>query len=83
MAGWKASGTLDALERGLAVFSSSFIDTYYEIHLFDQEVHFNITSEVNCASEEYLEKERIFAALNDNDDDDDGDDDDDDDDNDG
>ena len=74
---------LDALERGLAVFSSSFVDMYYEIHLFDQEVHFNITSEVNCASEEYLEKERIFAALNDDDDDDDGDDDDDDDDNDG
>ena len=72
MAGWKASGILDVLERGLAGFSGSFVDPYCEIHLFDQEVHFNITSEVNCASEEYLEKERIFAALNDDDDDNDG-----------
>ena len=70
MAGWKASGILDVLERGLAGFSGSFVDPYYEIHLFDQEVHFSITSEVNCPSEEYLEKERIFAALNDDDDDD-------------
>ena len=56
----------------MAGFSGSFVDPYYEIHLFDQEVHFSITSEVNCASEEYLEKERIFAALNDDDDDNDG-----------
>ena len=27
-------------------------------------MHFNITSEVNCASEEYVEKE-IFAAFDD------------------
>ena len=49
---WKASGIFDALERGLAGFSGSFVDPYYEIDPFDQgEVHFNITSEMNCASE--------------------------------
>ena len=37
-------------------------------------MHFNITSEVNCASEEYVEKERIFATIDDDDDDDDDDD---------
>ena len=53
-------------------FSGSFVDPYYEIDPFDQEeVHFNFTSEVNCASEEYVEKERIFAAIDDDDDDDD------------
>ena len=71
---WKASGTSDALERGLAGFSGSFVDPHYEIDPFDQgEVHFNITSEVNCASEEYVEKERIFASIDDDDDDDDDD----------
>ena len=71
MAGWKASGISDALERGLAGFSDSFVDPYYEIDPFDQgEVHFNITSEVNRASEEDVEKERIFAAIDDDDDDD-------------
>ena len=50
------------------MFSDSFVDPYYEIDPFDQgEVHFNITSEVNCASEEYVEKERIFAAIDDDD----------------
>ena len=69
MAGWKASGISDALERGLAGFSGSFIDPYYEIDPFDQrEVHFNITSEVNCASEKYVEKERILAVIDDDDD---------------
>ena len=33
-------------------------------------MHFNITSEVNCASEEHVEKERIFGAIGDDDDDD-------------
>ena len=28
-------------------------------------MHFNITSEVNCASEEHVEKEIIFAAFGD------------------
>ena len=71
---WKASGTSDALERGLAGFSCSFVDLHYEIDPFDQgEVHFNIASEVSCASEEYVEKERIFAAIDDDDDDDDND----------
>ena len=66
LAGWKASGISDALERGLAGFSGSFVDAYDEIDPFDQgEVHFNITSEVNCASEEYVEKEIIFAAFDD------------------
>ena len=44
LAGWKASGTLNALERGLAGFSGSFTDLYYKIDPFGQgEVHFNIT----------------------------------------
>ena len=74
MAEWKASGISDALERGLAGFSGRFVYPYYEIGPFDQgEVHFNITSEVNCASEEYVEKHRIFAAIDDDDDDDDDD----------
>ena len=33
LAGWKASGILDALERGLAGFSGSFINSYYGIDL--------------------------------------------------
>ena len=71
MAEWKASGISDALERGLAGFSGRFVYPYYEIGPFDQgEVHFNITSEVNCASEEYVEKHRIFAAIDDDDDND-------------
>ena len=46
-------------------------DPYCDIDPFDQgEVHFNITSEVNCASEEYVEKERIFAVIDDDDDND-------------
>ena len=54
----------------MAGFSGSFIDPYYETDPFDQEeVHFNFTSEVNCASEEYVEKERIFAAIDDDDND--------------
>ena len=74
LAGWKASITSDALERGLAGFSGSFVDLYYEIDPFDQgKVHFNIISEVNCASEEYVEKEKILAAIDDDDDDDDDD----------
>ena len=71
MAEWKASGISDALERGLAGSSGRFVYPYYEIGPFDQgEVHFNITSEVNCASEEYVEKERIFAVIDDDDDND-------------
>ena len=42
-------------------------------------MHFNITSEVNCTSEEYVEKE-ILVAIDGYDDDDNDDDDDDDDD---
>ena len=61
MAGWKASGISDALGTGLAGFSGSFVDPYCEIDPFDQgEVHFNITSEVNCASEKYVEKEEYL-----------------------
>ena len=41
---------------------------------------FNITSVVNCASEGYVNKERVFATTDDDDDDDDDEDDDDDDD---
>ena len=70
---WKALGILDALGRGLAGFSVSFVDPYYEIDPFEQrEVHFNITSEVNCASEVHVEKERIFSAIADDDNDNDG-----------
>ena len=70
LAGWNALGILNALESGLAGFSSSFIDLYYEIDPFDQEeVHFNFTSEVNCASEEYVDKKRIFGAIDDDDND--------------
>ena len=55
---------------GLAEFSDSFVDPYYEIDSFDQgEVHFNIITEANCASEEYIEEERIFAAIDDDDND--------------
>ena len=69
------------LEKSLAGFSGSFMDPYYEIHPLDQgEVHFNVTSEVSCASEESAEKERIFAVIDYDDDDDDNDDNDDDDD---
>ena len=73
------------LEKSLAGFSGSFMDPYYEIHPLDQgEVHFNVTSEVSCASEESAEKERIFAVIDyDDDDDDDDDNDDNDDDDDG
>ena len=72
LAEWKASEISDALEKGLAGFSGSFVDPYYYIDPLDQgEVHFNITLEVNCPSEEYVKKERIFAAL-DVDDDNDG-----------
>ena len=50
----------NALERGLAGFSGIFVDPYYENDLFDQgEVHFGITSQVNCSSEEYVEKNNI------------------------
>ena len=74
LAGWKASVTLDALERSLAGFSGSFVDLYFEIDPFDQgEVHFNIISEVNRASEEHAEKEKILAAIDDDDDGDDND----------
>ena len=61
----------------MAGFSGSFVDLYYEIDSFYQgEVHFNITSEVNCTSEEYVEKEIILAAIDGYDDDDDNDNDD-------
>ena len=60
LAGWNVSGISDALERGLAGFSGSFVDPYYENDPFDQgEVHFNIASRVNCAFEEYIEKKNI------------------------
>ena len=50
-----------------AGFSGSFVDPYYEIDPFD--LHFNITSELNCKSEEYVEKERTLAAIDDDDND--------------
>ena len=43
------------------MFSDSFVDPYYEIDPFDQgEVHFNITSDVNNASEEHVEKKEYL-----------------------
>lgn len=39
-------------------------------HSFNQgEVNFNIPPVVNCTSEEYIEKERVLAATDDNDND--------------
>ena len=72
---------IECPRNSLAGFFGSFVDLYYEIDSFYQgEVHFNITSKVNCTSEEYVEKEIILVAIDgydDNDDDDDDDDDDD------
>ena len=62
---------IECPRNSLAGFSGSFVDLYYEIDSFYQgEVHFNITSEVNCTSEEYVEKEIILAAIDGYDDDD-------------
>ena len=64
LTGWKASGISDYLTKGLAGFSGDSTDPFYHIHPFDQgEIDFNITSVVNCESEEYIE--RVFAATND------------------
>ena len=62
MAGWKASGISDTLTGGSSGFSGGSIEPFYDP--FDQgEANFNIMSAVNCASEEYDEKERVFAAT--------------------
>ena len=62
MAGWKASGISDTLKKGLSGFSGGSIDPFYDP--FDQgEADFNIMSVVNCASAEHAEKERVFAAT--------------------
>ena len=69
---------IECPRNSLAGFSGSFVDLYYEIDSFYQgEVHFNITSEVNCTSEEYVEKEIILVAIDGYDDDDNDDDNDD------
>ena len=48
----------------MARFSGSFVDPYYEIDPFDQgEVHFNITSEVNCASVKNMLKKKEYLLL--------------------
>ena len=50
----------------MARFSGGSLDPFYDMNPFDQrEVGFNITLVVNCASEEYVEKERVFLATND------------------
>ena len=50
----------------MAKFSGGSIDPFYDINPFDQrEVGLNITLVVNCASEEYFEKERVFLATDD------------------
>ena len=68
-------GKSDALEKGLAGFSDSFVDPYYQINPLDQgEAHFNMNCEEYVASEEYVEKKRIFAAIDDGNDDDNDDD---------
>ena len=62
LAGWKASGISDPLTKGLAAFSVGSNDPFYDP--FDQEeVDFDILSVINCASEGYVEKERVFAAT--------------------
>ena len=68
-------GISNALTKGLAGFSSSFIDPFYGFNSFYQrEVCFEIALAVNCRSEQYAEKERVFATTDDDDDDDDNDD---------
>ena len=50
----------------MARFSGGSLDPFYDMNPFDQrEVGFNITLVVNCASEEYVEKERVFLASDD------------------
>ena len=61
LAGSKASRILETLARGLAGFSGDSIDPFYNISPFDQEEKdSNITSVVNCASEEYIKKEECL-----------------------
>ena len=69
LAGWKASGIADALEKGLSGFSCNVLDPYDDIDHFDQgEIGFSITSVVSAASEEYIEKERVVVSSDDQDD---------------
>ena len=63
LAGWRASGITDALEKGLKVFSYNVLDPYDDIDHFDQgEIRFPIISVVSAASEEYIENERVIVS---------------------
>ena len=63
LAGWRASGITDALEKGLKEFSYNVLDPYDDIDHFDQgEIRFPITSVVSAASEEYIENERVIVS---------------------
>ena len=62
MAEWKASAISDPLTKGLAASSVGSNDPFYD-PFHQEEVDFNILSVINCASEEYLKKERVFAAT--------------------
>ena len=62
VAGWKASGISDTLTKSLAGFSVGSNDPFYD-QFHQEEVDFNIMSVINCASEDYVEKEIVFAAT--------------------
>ena len=68
MAGWTALGISGTSTIGLVGLIDGSIDPFNDIDPFDQrEVDFNITLVGNCISKEYVEKERVFAATNDDD----------------
>ena len=68
LAGWTALGISGTSTIGLVGFFDGSIDPFNDIDPFDQrEVDFNITLVGNCISREYVEKERVFAATNDDD----------------
>ena len=70
LAGWKASEISDALIKDLTGYSGGSVEPFYDIDPFNQgKVNFNIPPVVNCTSEEYIEKERVLAATDDNDND--------------
>ena len=70
LAGWKAAEISDALIKDLTGYSGGSVEPFYDIDPFNQvKVNFNIPAVVNCTSEEYIEKERVFATTDDNDND--------------
>ena len=57
VAGWKASGISDPLTKSLAGFSVGSNDPFYD------QFHQEEVDVINCASEDYVEKEIVFAAT--------------------